>query len=167
MMKQLLAIGLLLLFFACNKNTEDDTPPESPGIIQFKGITSTDENGQIIGNPDTTDWRIDDVWSEEEASLFSSSFDTNCTPSYDYQIGVFPNPCNNVFSVFSDQSENTVLEVRLVTDQLQTLLSDNDLQEGVVQLILFDYDIQDTARLYYRFIEDNCEFRGHGDIVFE
>jgi hypothetical protein len=42
--------------------------------------------------------------------------------------------------------------------------------DAMVGNIKFDFaylKIKDTERLYYKFIEDSCEFRGHGDILIE
>lgn len=60
----------------------------------------------------------------------------------------------------------TRVELRLVNKYYIMLIS----VDAMVGNIKFDFaylKIKDTERLYYKFIEDSCEFRGHGDILIE
>jgi hypothetical protein len=161
-------LGFCLIASSCVENSEDDNPPMDDTIF-FTGITPTDPNGLALGDPDPTDWRFDDEWTEQEAALFPEepTFALGCMPNINYEIMAFPNPSNGIFSLLFQKESTTQVELRLVNEDFNTLISIDEVAQDIIQLNAGTFGIKDTVRLYYRFIEGNCEYRGPGDIVIE
>lgn len=158
-------ISTIVLFTLLNGCGEDSGyyPPGSR--FYFEGLTITDPGGFVIYR-DTTDWRTDDKWLKRESNLFSSIYQTNCIPNYNYRVGAEPNPCGRFFEVGFDVGPSARVELRMVNSYFNTIIS----LDSIFGPIAFDSDyfkIKDTVRLYYRFIEGKCEFRGHGDILIQ
>lgn len=67
--KMFLQAGILITFYACDKNSAVD--------YDFTQITYTDETGVIKENKvDVNDWTFNDSWPTEINNLFSSVFPT-------------------------------------------------------------------------------------------
>lgn len=62
LIKHILLIPLFLVILCCEKDKEK---------IQISGFTIMDESANQTGEIDTTDWRLDDVWSTEIINLFN------------------------------------------------------------------------------------------------
>jgi hypothetical protein len=153
----LLTVLSLILFSSCEK---EDL------VIHFTGISKTD----AIGSPlsiDSTDWNVDDIWSFREADLFNSQYESSCTPSHNYFAIAYPNPNNGVFALHFNKIFSTRVELRLVDENFTTLILNDSVTQDDIHLNAGTFGIHDTVRLYYKFIENNCEFRGHGDIIIE
>lgn len=154
---------LVTLFIGCDKDKECDLP-------LFSGIAWTNVNGEPMSNPDPDDWTIDDEWNDTEENLFDSDLETNCTPSFDYWISAYPNPIpdynNSFFSLAIGKDSITAVELRIV-DRLCNVI--HSIDNNVAHNIAFNLQGHEgeTLRLYYKFIKDGCEFRGHGDIQIE
>jgi len=150
---------LLMVTIGCDKeNTQEKKR------YYFTGITPTDANGNLMAMPDTTDWKTGDVWNEAEEKLFADTYVTNCTPSHPYKITVAPNPCVNSFIAWFNKDSSTQVNMRLVDENLNVLLSVDSVTAGAVSIDVSSF-IKDTVRLYYKFIANNCEFKGHGDVL--
>jgi len=163
-MKYLISILLLAFILSNCKDEKNDQP--APEKIYFSGLTQTDNNGWPV-TIDTTDWTTKDIWVKQESDLFLHIYQSNCVPSYVYQIAAYPNPCNGIFSLSFGKQPSTRGEMRLVDENFNTLFSGDSITSSFVMINASDYGIKDTVRLYYKFIENNCEFRGHGDILLK
>ena len=152
----------IVFFIGCE--TRDINPDES--IIYFNGITKTDINGAIISN-DTTDWRMDDTWSMKESDLYSSVSQPMCSSQDSNKIIAYPNPCNGIFALHIEKELTSRIELRLVDQDYNILISNDSILENNIQLNAGTFGIKDTVRLYYKFVSDNCELKGHGDIIIQ
>jgi len=165
-MKKIIAFAVIIttLFISCVKESTDN--------IAFTGITKTDEQGFIISK-DTTDWRFTDIWKDKEINLFTSQNSSNCQKTFDYKIIVFPNPNKGYFFINTKMPNSSMAEFRLVDEKFNKIISlDSIVTSDTFNFkdILFDvrsFNKKGMLRLYYKIIEDNCEFRGHGDILVE
>jgi hypothetical protein len=132
--------------------------------MKFTGITQTDNFGNILGNPDTTDWRTDDHWTAREMALFRDSVDNDC-PSKKFRIIFFPNPCRKKSTLYAFKDSNVRLAIRLVDKDMNVIMSNDSIYKSGMEFNLSSFKTDDTIRLYYKFIVgDSCEYRGHGDI---
>jgi hypothetical protein len=135
--------------------------------IVFRGITQTNVFGTAISK-DTTDWRVDDQWSKKEASLFSSSYQQNCKPTAKYVVMAYPNPCQDRISLAIILPNTAQIELKIVNSKFEVLVS----KENIKSSLMFDTTSwkkknNDIVRVYYKIIDNGCEFRGHGDIMIE
>jgi len=152
----------IVIFCSCEPG-EPNTPPESN--IYFNGITNTDVNGFILSS-DTTDWRTDDTWILKESDLFSL-IQTKCSPPDNNKIIAYPNPCNGIFALYIEKDPASRVELRLVDQDFNILISIDTILQNNVQLNAGTFGIIDTVRLYYKFVDGNCEWKGHGDIIIQ
>ena len=151
----------VLILWGCKKEKANNEDVK----IAFTGVTMVDEDGNLINQLDSADWRMDDKWVNKEAGLFSSHYGTSCTPDYNYQILSYPNPTYGVFYLHFNKKSSTHIEFRLVDKSFRTLLQNDSITVSTIALDATSLGITDTVRMYYKFVEGNCEFRGHGDIV--
>jgi hypothetical protein len=155
------ALLFLLTAVGCNK---EKTPVKKR--YYFTRITPTDPNRNLMGAPDTTDWKTGDVWNEAEEKLFADSYATNCTPPHPYTITVSPNQCVNSFMAWFNKDSSTQVNMRLVDENLNVLLSVDSVTARAVAIDVSSF-VKNTVRLYYKFIANNCEFKGYGDILIQ
>ena len=145
---------------ACEK--EDNTNKE----IIFEGITWTSYIGETIIR-DTTDWRFTDDWNDKENSLFGESTLLCNSNGYDYSIFSYPNPCSHSTSIDLRKPDEMRFIYCFVDRYYNVLFSDTTYSSR----LNFNMDIfnisNDTIRMYYKLLGDNCELRGHGDIKIE
>ena len=161
-MKKLLTILALSLLVSYCGEKNDNSPAKSR--IYFTGLTQTDVNGWPI-TIDTTDWKTNDTWVKQESELFTNVYQSNCTQAYANEIAQYPNPCSGIFSLSFNKLATTRLELRLVDKSFNALYSNDSVWGNALMFDAGVFGIKDTLRLYYKFIEGNCEFRGHGDIL--
>lgn len=156
--------SILLLAILVSYCKEDNDNQVVATNIYFSGLTQTDINGWPVST-DTSDWRTDDTWLKQESDLFSNIYQSSCTQTYANTIRQYPNPCIGFFSLSFEKQESTRLELRLVDKSFNPLYSNDSILGNAVQFDASKFGIKDTIRLYYKFIQNNCEFRGHGDIL--
>lgn len=156
----LFALLSIAIISGCDKDPINPTEPK----IYFKGITITDIQGIIISE-DTSDWTTNDTWSIKEGNLFSTTYYLGCLPQHNNKIIGYPNPGDGVFALHIQKDSSTRIEFRLVDENFNTLITHDSIYQNNIALDARTFGIQDTVRLYYKFIENNCEFRGHGDIL--
>ncbi len=165
--KSIKNICLIILLAVLVSNCKDETVnPPAEIKIYFKGLAETDVNGWQI-TLDTTDWRTNDTWVKQESDLFKASYQSGCLQSFKNEIVAYPNPGIGFFSLQLSKLASTRVEFRLVDENFKTLISSDTLTTNSICFDVRDFGIKDTLRLYYRFIENNCEFRGHGDILIQ
>jgi hypothetical protein len=157
------AVFLILILLISSCKEKADNPPAGSKIY-FSGLTQTDYNGWPI-TVDSTDWKTGDTWVKQETDLFTTIYQTDCTQGFDYIIRQYPNPCDGIFTLSFGKPVSTRLELRLVDKNFHLLFSNDSILGNAVQLDSKSFGIKDTLRLYYKFIENNCEFKGHGDIL--
>lgn len=162
-MSKILLISIAsVILLSCEPET--NTPVENK--IYFTGISKTDSNGSTL-SIDTTDWKTNDIWSMKELNLFKSLHQSGCALPYDYKIIAYPNPGNGVIALFIDKPADARVELRLVDENFNTLISNDSITQNNIHLNASTFGIQDTVRLYYKFVEYNCEWKGHGDILIQ
>jgi hypothetical protein len=153
-----LAVLAILMAFSCKSKTTTQ--------ISFGSITERDKFGAVIGKPDTTDWRTDDVWSQQEKDLFTAKFAENAPRTDTMQIMFYTNPCHGKSVIYLQKKPDTKLSLRIVDRDYNVLMSMDDLKDMSSQINLSAIGVNDTVRMYYKFIDSkNNEFKGHGDIV--
>jgi hypothetical protein len=160
MVKCVFIFLVLTFMLSCNK---EDTKKPAIKPINFHGIISTDNNGNIIYNNDSTDWKLNDTWSTTESGLFTTSKPI-CNNPFNYQVFGYPNPCNGYMSINYRQSQTVHFAFNIVDRYYKVLIADS-LKSSSNLIDLSKYKGGDTLRVYYKIITSDCECRGHGDIV--
>ena len=155
-------LPLLLLLFVFSQCKRGDLPL----IPAFSGVTVTDNLGVKLSD-DPTDWTFTDRWSSKEAGLFQSSYPLSCTASTTLSIIAYPNPSNGIFILEIAKPGTARLEIRLVDKNFNTLITNDAITSTAVQLNASTFGIKGLVRLYYRLIDNGCEYRGHGDIKIQ
>jgi|GEM_PF-1610955 len=174
-MKTLIPITFILSILLFTISCGDEGPPndiEDPQVFTFdlSEITPTDANGALLGNPDETDWTLDEEWPEIIQDLFEdyNSYEHTCPASNDLIIyPAYPNPGSGVFSISMERPTDSTFDLLLV-NQFGAILGEslditgNNISISTEQLV----PEQDSfVRVYYRLTTiDNCAFLGHGDI---
>ena len=149
--------------FSCNQNDPADLIKE-PEKIKFSGILLRDERGLPLSPVDPDDWNIKDTWVEQEMSLFGSNLKTDC-PTTDYEIIAYPNPTRGISAIHVYKPDSIRLAIRIVDKNFKTLFAKDSLYSKINLIDYSSFGITDTVRVYYKFINGGCEFRGHGDVV--
>ncbi len=148
----------LLLHNCKQEEVNEDT-------VGFTGITTTNNLGVILST-DTTDWKFNEEWKPQESGLFTSNYPTACQPGFNYRFTGFPNPAKDIFALSPSLPTSARIELRVVDQQFNKLLSMDSLR-GPVMIRGSDWNVKGMVRVYYKLIDNNCEFRGHGDILIE
>lgn len=163
MKKVVLSVMLGFSLFSCNQNDPEDLV-KTPEKIKFSGILLRDERGLPLSPVDPDDWNIKDIWVEQEMSLFGSNLKTDC-PATDYEIIAYPNPAKAKAAIHVYKPDSVRLAIRIVDKNFKTLLAKDSLYTKINMIDFAAFGITDTVRVYYKFINGGCEFRGHGDVV--
>ncbi|MEI6348418.1 MAG: hypothetical protein WCP69_10780 [Bacteroidota bacterium] len=159
-------------FSSCKKDTNSDTSNNtiSPIYPKISGITFRDDFGQLLGETDSSDWRIDDQWSQIEKNLFiNSNFNSDCNFS-NISVYCYPNPSpNRVEIAFCPEDTTLNIELNVVNQRFQKIYSKEFSNQNLLNL-KFDSlapNLLDTIfRVYYRITNnDNCVRCGHGDVL--
>ena len=158
--------SIICLIFLINSCKDDTVTPVVENKIYFSGLTQTDNNGWFM-SLDSTDWTTNDTWVKQESDLFGTTHQSGCVQSYTNSILEYPNPSSSIFMLSIDKLETTRLELRLVDRNFNSLYSNDSVWGSNVQFDARVFGVKDTIRLYYKFIENNCEFKGHGDILIK
>lgn len=58
------------------------------------------------------------------------------------------------------------LDLRMVDRSYNLLFSKDSIEVNLISFNLENLVLKDTVRMYYKFVNAGCEYRGHGDIVF-
>ena len=163
MYKAVLVLLVVILLSYC-KEKEDVAPGKAK--IYFTGLTQTDINAWPL-TTDTTDWKTNDSWIKQEQELFSKNYQSGCSQLYNYKIIAYPNPSSGLLTFSINKPSTTYVEMSLVDENFNVLYYIDSLTGSYITLNGANFGIKDTIRLYYRFIENNCEFKGHGDILLK
>ncbi len=183
-MKTCYCLLLLGFFFiaSCKKedNNNNNTTPPAP-CFTLGGYTGRDDTGALTGITDTTDWRLDDTWTQCEQDTFGGSgFNTACTfhDSLMAEPYAYPNPTNGVFRINIGVEvmdsllamRDTAIKVKLVllNQRSQKLLTVNT---NKYKLKTSTFSLGGTStdtiyRIYYQLTDTTgCVRLGHGDII--
>lgn len=163
----LLSTFCLFLISGCKKAT--------PFTIDVSNITSTDALGNILGNPDNTDWTMDAEWSETEISFFRTD-PVDLTGTSVAAISMqpaYPNPTQTRSVTFQfTASAITYLRIALVDVQLRkqsfySFLTVAGLNAFHIPFEEAKFPANKNYRLYYSFdaVGSTMYFKGHGDIT--
>ena len=173
-MKNISTILLLATLFiiSCKKEKNDEAINQS--IPTFTGYTSTAEDGSPTNlHKDTSDWTLNDKWSTIEKELFEDydSYNESCILDSNIKIYPgFPNSAGEIFNI-SIVSDSTVkFKIKIVNQKFEVLTLTT--QDSIDDYNLISFHIEDVKassdvmlRVYYIFItNNNCLFKGHGDI---
>ena len=153
-----LFLFVILINISCKKN--------GCGIFTtFSDFTERDPYSTLIRN-DPDDWTLKDHWDEWEMNLFDTTYKTNCVAPSNFSIVAYPNPTSGPFQLSFSKTRATKVDYRLIDDECNVIASRDDitgnamgLQAGAIK--------DGIVRLYYRFVEDGCEYQGHGDIMIK
>lgn len=160
MNKRFLIMCLLFLtIFSCKKS-------ENSNKIIFEGITERDNNGSPINDIDDTDWNFNDSWSMQEKELFFETGFDNCILSNE-NIICYPNPCGSLCLLRLIEFENYSASIRLVDNNLNILLAKDSIEENLIYLPMENMESGKIYRVYYKLLAEDCELKGHGDILIE
>lgn len=167
---QIMRIILFLLltsviFYSCQNSSKLEPVEEEK--IEFKGIFEMDERGVPVSDRDSDDWNFTDTWVQQEISLFNRNLRTDCTLPEMYGIIGYPNPTFNIVNLHVNKPDSVRMAIRIVDRNFKVLMSKDSLYAVKNAIDLSQFNIKDTVRVYYKFINGNCEFRGHGDLVIE
>lgn len=165
MKKVILSVILGFSLFSCNQNDLTD-PVKEPEKIKFSGILLRDERGLPLSPVDPDDWNIKDSWVAQEISLFGSNLKTDCSAT-DYEIISYPNPTKDKAAIHVYKPDSVRLAIRIVDKNFKTLFAKDSLYTKINMINFSAFGITDTVRVYYKFINGGCEFRGHGDVVIK
>lgn len=154
-------------FIISCEDDKNNTNPKSDAIV-FEGITVTDSLGKVTKN-DPTDWKLTDIWTDKEDSLFSEKKVNSCnTGDFSYSISPYPNPCGDRFNLHISKPAETRLAFRIVDRNYKVLLSLDSVFVNGLAIDVKDFNItNDTVRIYYKFLGLDCELKGHGDILIK
>ena len=130
----------------------------------FAGITERDESGKLLKNDDS-DWTLKDKWGDREEALFDKTYNTTCFPPSHFTITAHPNPTTGQFQVSFTKTEATHLDIRLVDSDCNVISSHDRISANSIGLGVKPAEKSKILRVYYRFVEDGCEYQGHGDIM--
>jgi hypothetical protein len=141
-------------------------PDTCKGIGKFSGITERDDNGKLMSQ-DKNDWTLHDHWNDDEHALFDKTYKTNCAPPSNFTITAYPNPTKGQFQVSFNKTSATRVDLRLIDSDCNILTSRDGLQSNSFGMQAKTKKKNGMVRLYYRFLEDGCEYEGHGDVRIE
>jgi hypothetical protein len=147
------------MFISCREHSCDP-------LWNFSGITKRNSAGILVSHDDG-DWTLKDKWGNREIELFDKDYNTDCYPPYTYSILAYPNPTKGEFQLVFDKSNATQVDIRLVDFDCRVLVSHDGIRSNSIGLQSGNYTRNGIVRLYYKFIEDGCEYQGHGDIQIE
>ena len=116
---------------------------------------------------DKDDWTLRDKWIEGENNLFDTIYKTDCYPSSAFSIVAYPNPTPGEFQLIFSKTLYTIVDIRLVDAECNVLVSRTGINSNSIGLHSGNLKKNGIIRLYYKFIEDGCEYQGHGDIQIE
>lgn len=166
-MNRILALSVIVSFLSVGcKDNEPENPVKETEKITFKGIVERDARG-IPYTEDPDDWKFTDKWVEQELSLFGNSLGTNCLLPESYGIIAYPNPCIDKVSIHVNKPDSVRLALRIVDRNFKVLMSKDSLYSKITMFDVGSLGVQDTVRVYYKFMNGSCEFRGHGDVVIK
>ncbi len=165
MKTSVLFMCLSLFAVACNS---DDDNSATPTDIQISGISETDDTGNAIYPPDTTDWRFDDTFPVAVEQLFDpiNNGVTATTIPMGMFLGVAPNPATGIQSYYLQIDSTQYIDMRLVDRELKVIVQLDSLRKSSHFVDLSGPGIENDTlyRWYYKVYGNGNVYRGHGDV---
>lgn len=96
--------------------------------------------------------------------LFDKTYNTKCAPPSHFTIVAYPNPTTGQFQVTFNKTVPTRVDLRLIDSECRTITSRDGIESNSFAFQAGSGKKEGMVRLYYKFIEDGCEYQGHGDI---
>jgi hypothetical protein len=154
------ALVVMCCISSCNKANK---------FPDFTQITETSINGALAqgGTVDATDWKLNDVFTDDENALFGGASNLGtCALIPNEQIIGYPNANNGYFVLSSNISNAIFVEIRIVDKNFNVLRSiTNSASVQSYNFLLGGLVANgDYVRVYYKFITPTCEYKGHGDL---
>jgi hypothetical protein len=146
--------------------------------VDASKITSTDENGDLTGEVDSSDWRFDDTWNEKEFALFNFG-DTvskwGMGKATALSAIAAPNPASSVIMFTFRADQPTLLKIAVTDEYLNVIYTKAvrlEKYSNVDPNIGLGIDVRNSKfthpgfyRIYYAFYsQDGILYKkGHGD----
>ena len=159
-------IILSFLFLTCSKE-ESGVNSIVEDKITFNGISERDPTGVPVREADPDDWNFKDTWAAQELALFGKGYGSDCMLPEAYNIMAYPNPIIDKVVIDAGKPESVRLAIRVVDRNFKVLLALDSIYSKSTMLDFSKFGIQDTVRVYYKYIDNSCEYRGHGDILIK
>jgi hypothetical protein len=152
----------LSLSLGCKKDN-------NPDLIDISGITETDIDGNIIGDVDQTDWKLNDTWPQIIENLFNQDNPAHLLPTEQSPLQVtvscYPNPARHGIMYLNFPS-NMYSDVRIVDSNLN-IYYEHDYQDfSSLALNGSLFKNKQLYRVYYKLYYEDKVYRGHGDFKF-
>jgi len=163
-----LIISFTFLLLGCQK--EEPKGGNSPGYPNISGYTATDNNGNLMGLIDESDWIYDSNWSIGVENLFPEF--QNLVNDFGHYSTIqmypgYPNPTSSA-SYFSMIKDNDIrVSFRVVNKYHQVIASADSMYSSTfgVNTPAIVSSTDTLIRIYYFFERnDSCLYKGHGDI---
>ncbi|NUQ82818.1 MAG: hypothetical protein HUU10_14530 [Bacteroidetes bacterium] len=153
--------AFLIVLFALSISFCSDDNDESNGTNNFTGITYTNEIGEMVGNIDSTDWKLFVVHRP------GISVPPNA-PNISQPHPAYPNPTTSVVSCPIDIGENSILTMVVKNNQgkiLQNLYNHQQFGVGFydVQVDLVSYE-NGVYRIEYELVVGSKVYKSFGDV---
>lgn len=157
----------ILLSGSCKDKNSNPSSNSSTPIIS--GYTATDNNGNLNGLVDNSDWTFTSDWVGQEFDLFEYSDSINyfLQDSTIVMHPAFPNSNSGIFHLNYQKETHTYFNIRVINKNWEVLISADSIVGNNIAL-----DVQglvdnsgEMVRVYYMFTKnDSCLYKGHGDI---
>lgn len=139
----------------------------------FSHITARDVNAQLTGEIDSTDWRSDETWNEQEQKLFVkySFYQHDENPEPAFSPVAYPNAVTSqgVNILIGAMNLDHRLHVRIVDASFKVLVKADELPPQAIAIDLAGVPANlKHVRMYYMLTLGNkCVGKGHGDLRME
>ncbi len=125
----------------------------------FTGITMTDEFARPIGDPDPTDWQIDEVWTPQELALFpdvDSDMLNNKGELIDlsglnktlFVSPVYPNPNGGNFSFLTPDESFLEGQIIIVNNSYEVITGPFDLESDAI--LFFSFEVKSLSASFFQ-----------------
>jgi hypothetical protein len=161
-----------LVQITCQK--DKNQAPKPVAKIDVSAITMTDPYGNPMWLKDSTDWREDENWTEEEISLFDTPDTMHTRNAKTGTVTVYPaypNPLHREFGLSIRTSTATVMQLvfadsLLAVKNRYVLPVDSGSKSFRFRLDTSLFAAGTNYRLYYGFYSrtDPLYYKGHGDL---
>ncbi|SDY52726.1 hypothetical protein [Hymenobacter psychrophilus] len=176
----LASLIIIACLSTCQKQDATPTPVPAPApVIDFGpngGITQRDAIGYPQGDPDPTDWTLDDSWNQQEQDLFKElGFNLNTMAISGVKasrVFAWPNPVGVGQVRVNFESNNPVALSFVVVDAkyravlpLQTSPNLSPYRQYLLDVSGSTFQQGKLYRLYYVLYDGKVlHYKGHGDI---
>lgn len=176
MNRQILPVILLAIIFLFGCGKASPVPDEITDQVDTQSITSTNLNGNSLGQVDPTDWTKDVNWMATESALLETPTATQLSNIVDTgTVSVFvafPNPMVSQFNWGFKTTKPALLQMVIVDNLLKVKWRQyftTQTGSNVISILMPDADYLNNKnyRLYYAFYcsSKGLYYKGHGDLA--